>query len=96
MWMQAVRNMHIRFIILDPLSVVDEYKPDIPESLLRSLAQVNRDAQAFCDCGCRRILRYNVLKVPLLLILKIIPWLGRFGSQNISPPLCLQKKQVAI
>jgi flagellar assembly factor FliW len=37
MWMQAVRNMHIRFIILDPLSVVDEYKPDIPESLFEEL-----------------------------------------------------------
>ncbi len=37
MWMQAVNNIHIRFVVLDPLFVVDAYNPELPGDVLKEL-----------------------------------------------------------
>jgi flagellar assembly factor FliW len=43
MWMQAVHDIHIRFVVLDPLFVADQYEPEIPDDVLRELDVKSKD-----------------------------------------------------
>ncbi|HHV50830.1 MAG TPA: flagellar assembly protein FliW [Clostridiales bacterium] len=46
-WMQAVHNKHIRFVVFDPLFIVDEYQPEIPDDILGKLGAKSLDNLKF-------------------------------------------------
>jgi flagellar assembly factor FliW len=36
-WMQAINNKHIRFVVFDPMFIVDKYQPVISDEILKKL-----------------------------------------------------------
>lgn len=52
MWMQAINDIHIRFVVFNPLFVVDKYEPEITDDILKML-----------NVSCKDMLRFYVIAV---------------------------------
>lgn len=42
-WLQAIKDENLCFLIMDPRIVIDDYKPDIPEEILKKLEVTSED-----------------------------------------------------
>ena len=67
--MQAVSNKHIRFVVFDPLFIVESYEPVITDEVLTKLGRILEFAGLLCYRGVPKDIRDMTvnLKSPIVI-----------------------------